>query len=195
MRAEGGGEDFGAFVARAWPGLVRTAVLLAGDRTRGEDLAQEALVRTHRHWRSVRRSDAPEAYVRAAMVNLQRSWWRRRARQEVLVDATPERASRPGDWGVPTETDEVLAAALATLPPRMRATLVLRFYEDLSEHQTAQTLGCAVGTVKSQTARGLERLRDALATASHERSPQPSAQHSGHPGRPDRPAETTRSPR
>ena len=157
MRPDADGEDFATFVARAWPGLVRTALLLTGDRARAEDLAQEALVRTHRRWRSVRRSDAPTAYVRAAMVNLHRSWWRRRARREVLVDATPDRASGTGDWGVPTETDEVLAAALATLPPRMRATLVLRFYEDLSEHQTAQTLGCAVGTVKSQTARGLER--------------------------------------
>ena len=97
--------------------------------------------------------------------------WRRRARREVLVDSPPDRASATGDWGVPTETDEVLAAALATLPPRMRATLVLRFYEDLSEHQTAQTLGCAVGTVKSQTARGLDRLRDALAAAGHDSSP------------------------
>ena len=186
------GEDFAAFVAQAWPGLVRTALLLTGDRTRAEDLAQEALVRTHRRWRSVRRSEAPTAYVRTAMVNLHRSWWRRRARREVLVDSTPDRATSAGDWGVPTETDEVLAAALATLPPRMRATLVLRFYEDLSEHQTAQTLGCAVGTVKSQTARGLERLRDALAAAGHESSP---TDPTGEPAEPAAAADTTRSAR
>ena len=170
MRAEADDEEFGVFVAQAWPGLVRTALLLTGDRTRAEDLAQEALVRTHRRWRAVRRSDAPTAYVRAAMVNLHRSWWRRRARREVLVDSPPDRASAAGDWGVPTETDEVLAAALATLPPRMRATLVLRFYEDLSERQVADALGCAVGTVKSQTSRGLGQLRAALADAGHDGS-------------------------
>lgn len=161
-------EDFGAFVARAWPGLVRTAVLLTGDVTRAEDLAQEALVRTHRRWRSVRRQDAPEAYVRVAMVNLQRSWWRRRAHREVLVDAVPDRAAPPGGFGTTSDPDEVLAAALATLPPRMRATLVLRFYEDLSERQVADALGCAVGTVKSQTSRGLGQLRAALADAGHD---------------------------
>jgi len=157
-------EDFVAFVAAAWPRLVRTAFLLTGDHAGAEDLAQSALVRAHRRWRSIRRQDRPEVYVRRVMVNLHRSWWRRHRGRERLVAQVPETAagSHPGDDTGQQGRELALAGALADLPPRMRATLVLRFYEDLTEQQAADVLGCSVGTVKTQTSRGLARLRRAL---------------------------------
>jgi RNA polymerase sigma-70 factor (sigma-E family) len=153
---------FSQFAARAWPGLVRTALLLTGDHAQAEDLAQNTLVRVHRHWRAVNRAERPDAYVHRILVNQHRSAWRRHRGRELLVASVPE---RPGPDG-PDERldrDARLESALAGLPPRMRAVLVLRFYSDLSEHQTAEALGCSTGTVKSQTSRGLTRLRQALA--------------------------------
>ena len=157
-------EDFVAFVAGAWPRLVRTAFLLTGDHAQAEDLAQTALVRAHRRWRSIRRQDRPEVYVRRVMLNLHRSWWRRHRGREHLVAQVAEPAAdgAPGDDSARQDRELALARALADLPPRMRATLVLRFYEDLTERQAANVLGCSVGTVKSQTSRGLTRLRRAL---------------------------------
>lgn len=157
-------EDFSAFVHRAWPGLVRTAVLLTGDYASAEDLVQSALVRTHRRWRFVRRRDCPEVYVRKAMVNLRRDWWRRNGSRERLVERVPDTGLVQAD-GLTTvlETDSVLSRALDRLPRRMRATLVLRFYEDMTERQVARVMGCSVGSVKSQTSRGLARLRESLA--------------------------------
>src|SRR4249919_2902856 len=89
-------EDFAAFVAGAWPGLVRTAFLLTGDHARAEDLAQTALVRTHRRWRSIRRQDRPEVYVRRTMLNLHRSWWRHHRGREQLVAEVPETSAGSG---------------------------------------------------------------------------------------------------
>jgi len=134
-------------VLRSWPGLVRTALLLTGDHASAEDLVQTALIRSHRHWRSIRRRDRPEAYVRQAMLNLRRSWWRRDSGREHLVADVPAGlVVDTGGLAVITDRDTALARALAELPPRMRATLVLRFYEDLSEHRVADLLGCSVGT-------------------------------------------------
>ena len=156
-------QDFTAFVAGAWPALVRTALLLTGDLTRAEDLAQTALVRTHRRWSAVRRQDRADVYVRRVMLNLHRSWWRRHRGREYLMAEPPDRPASTGWPGDDAgDRDTALAAALAGLPIRMRATLVLRFYDDLSEQQTAEILGCSVGTVKSQTSRGLDRLRHTL---------------------------------
>ena len=166
-------EDFATFVAAGWPRLVRTAFLLTGDHAEAEDLAQTALVRAHRRWRSIHRHDRPEVYVRQVMLNLHRSWWRRHRGREHLVAQVPETATSrdPGDEAGREDRELALAGALADLPPRMRATLVLRFYEDLTERQTADVLGCSIGTVKSQTSRGLVRLRRALDPAARATDP------------------------
>jgi RNA polymerase sigma-70 factor (sigma-E family) len=146
-------DAFDAFARGRMRELLRFAHVLTGDPHRAADLVQDALERTLLAWSRVERKDDPEAYVRRAIVNRHISMWRR-TRRERLVAETPE--GRYDDQGGP---DEQLWAALATLPPRQRAVLVLRFYEDLSEADTAATLGCSVGTVKSQSHKALARLR------------------------------------
>ena len=156
-----GEAEFRQFVETRRQQLLRTAYLLTGDRGRGEDLVQIALVRAHRNWRRITRSDAPEAYIRQILVNLNNSWWRRWKRVgDLPTDRLPE-VSTPDEHAAYDRYDE-LWHALALLPPRMRAVLVLRYYADLTEADTARTLGCSVGTVKSQASRGLDRLRSAL---------------------------------
>jgi RNA polymerase sigma-70 factor (sigma-E family) len=155
----GDDEDFRDFVTSRSPALLRTAYLLLGDRGLAEDLLQSALARAYRHWGRVTAAGNPEAYVRKIMVNERRSWWRRNPGREV-VGSVPERAA-PDDLDAVGERDAVWQAVL-TLPPRTRAVLVLRYWEDLSEADTAELLGCSVGTVKSQASRGLRRLQDAI---------------------------------
>lgn len=154
-------DDFRDFVQSRWLPLVRTASLLTGDQASGEDLAQQALVIAHRRWPSIVRQDAPYAYVRAVMVNLQWSWWRRRRVDETLWGEPAFDVGEPDRTGSVADRDALWRAVL-TLPPRMRAVLVLRYYEELSEAETAETLGCSVGSVKSQTSRALDRLRTVL---------------------------------
>ena len=146
-------EAFAAFARGRMRELLRFAHALTGDPHRAADLVQDALERTLLAWHRVERKDDPEAYVRRAIVNRHVSVWRR-TRRERLVAETPESAY-DGVEG----RDQELWAALATLPPRQRAVLVLRFYEDLTEVDTAAALGCAVGTVKSQTFKAMARLR------------------------------------
>jgi RNA polymerase sigma-70 factor (sigma-E family) len=153
--------DFRDYVVARSPALLRTAYLLTGDRGEAEDLLQEALFRLSRAWRRVSESMSLDAYVRRTMVNLCISRWRRRRIRTVTVAAVPEHWHGADDAARVSDRDEIWRA-LASVPPRMRAVLVLRFYEDLSEAETAAVLGCAVGTVKSQTARGLVKLRNAL---------------------------------
>ena len=152
--------SFEEFVQGCSPRLFRTALLLAGqDRAAAEDLLQLALERAYRHWGRVCRSGDPEPYVRRILVNAANDRWRRAIRR-------PERPLDPGDAGpvVADRTDAIaerdfLIRALAGLPPRQRSVLVLRYYNDLSEVEVADVLGCSVGTVKSQASRGLARLR------------------------------------
>ncbi|HEY6737436.1 MAG TPA: SigE family RNA polymerase sigma factor [Actinopolymorphaceae bacterium] len=151
------------FVSAHWHGLVRTAYLIVGDRGYAEDLAQTALVRLHGRWRRV---EKPELYARTVVVNLARSHWRRvlRRRENPAGTVTGALADDrvvddPADRH--DQRDE-LWRALSTLPTRMRAVLVLRYFEDLSEADTARVLDCSIGTVKSQASRGLDRLRVAL---------------------------------
>jgi RNA polymerase sigma-70 factor (sigma-E family) len=142
------------YVGRA-PALRRTAFLLCGDWHQAEDLVQVAFEKLYASWHRVRAAEALDAYVRRTLV---RCW----------VDETrrPHRRERPvadvPDHGVEGPERESLHLALAAVPPRQRACLVLRFYDDLSVAQTARLLGCTEGTVKSQTSRGLEALRAAL---------------------------------
>ena len=146
-------DSFDDFARARMHELLRFAHVLTGDPHRAADLVQDALERTLLSWDRVIRKDDPEAYVRRAIVNRHVSVWRR-LRREALVPDAPE---RPYDGERAFDTE--LWAALATLPPRQRAVLVLRYYEDLTEADTAAALGCSVGTVKSQTWRALARLR------------------------------------
>jgi RNA polymerase sigma-70 factor (sigma-E family) len=150
-------EGFREFVLARGPALSRTAYLLCGDHGAAEELVQSALARTVGRWRSVVAGGNPEGYVRRVMVNEHISWWRRLGRRERLVPEVPDGLASPGaDAGL----DRMyLSAAVARLAPRQRAVIVLRFYEDLSEAETAAILGCSVGTVKSQTYDALARLR------------------------------------
>ena len=153
--------SFEEFVQACSPRLFRTALLLAGqDRAAAEDLLQLALERAYRHWARVCHSGDPERYVQRILANASNDRWRQAARR-------PERLLRPGEAGplAQDQSDAVaerdfLMRALATLPPRQRTVLVLRYFNDLSEAETADALGCSVGTVKSQASRGLARLRD-----------------------------------
>ena len=154
---------FEAFVAARSDDLMRTAVLLTSDRGHAEDLVQTALVKAYRRWGRIEGAD-PYPYVRRILVTSAASWRRLRTTQEIVALPAHDPAG-------PDTTDDVaerqrMAAALATLPPRMRAVLVLRYAEDLSEAATAEALGCSVDTVKSQTGRGLARLRALLDTPS-----------------------------
>lgn len=153
--------DFATFIAGRQHALHRYAYLIVGDVGQAEDLVQEALVKTYSRWSRVRSQGNPEAYVRRVITTTAISWFRRRGfRGEVPVERTPDAADHQfADHGDRVGDADALAAALRRLPPRQRAALVLRFYEDLSEAQTAEILGCAVGTVKSQTAAALAKLR------------------------------------
>jgi RNA polymerase sigma-70 factor (sigma-E family) len=135
--------------------LLRTAVLLCGDHHRAEDLVQDALTKVAVRWSRLRDQN-PDAYARRVMVRTNISWWRRQ-RREVVLDVR-EGASAAGP-GAAVDRRLLLDHALAQLTPRQRATVVLRFYDDLSERDTAEVLGVSTGTVKSQTHAALVRLR------------------------------------
>ncbi len=155
--------DFTDFVTHRAPALLRTAFLLCGgDRAAAEDLLQDVLERAYPRWRRIH--GRPEPYLRAALANAAANRWRTRSRRvsEVPLDeATPP--TRPGHEQQVVDEDTVVRA-LRTLPPRMRAVLVLRFFDDMPEADIAKALGCSTGTVKSQTSRGLARLRELLPT-------------------------------
>ena len=150
-------EEFTEFMRGRWSILVRFGYGLTGDVGEAEDLAQTALARACVAWPRVRRADDPDAYVRRIMVNSNRSRFRRRRVAERLTESPPDVAAvgeaRPGE-----ERPE-LVSALMGLPAGQRAVLVLRYWMDLSEDETAATLGCSAGNVKSQAARGLAKLR------------------------------------
>jgi len=145
---------FEEFVLARRPALLRTAYLLTGSAADAEDLVQVVLLRCVPRWKRI--ADRPEPYVRQVLARESISRWRARRWREQSVDRVPETAV------VTAGSDErlVLQQALVALPPRQRAVIVLRYYEDLTEKQTAQQLGIAVGTVKSQARDGLARLRE-----------------------------------
>ncbi len=155
--------EFCAFVAGRSSALLRMALLLTGDRGLAEDVLQGALTKTYLAWTRIERRDSVEAYTRRTILRDVLSWRRRLASTEVVTDRVPDRAGSD-DADAHADRDR-LWRALLMLPPRQRAVIVLRFYEDLSEGEVATLLGCAVGTVKSHTARGLATLRSALAPA------------------------------
>jgi RNA polymerase sigma-70 factor (ECF subfamily) len=151
-------EEFRQFVAARSAGLLRTAYLLCGSRPDAEDLVQTALAKAYLAWGRVSAADSPEAYVRRIMVNQRTSWWRRsRHLDEVPTERLPESPAR--DDYADRDLHNALWSALATLPRKQRAVLVLRYYEQMSEAEVADALGCSVGNVTSQASRALQKLR------------------------------------
>ena len=164
--------SFDEFVATQMRDLMNTAYLISGDESEAEDLVQECLVRVAKRWRRVRAMDQPAAYARRILVNLaiddRRGQTRRR--QELAHVAQTEQETELDELDLIDHRAEAafeaitvrgpLLDALRRLSPQQRAVIVLRYFHDLSEAETARLLGCGVGTVKSSTARALERLRD-----------------------------------
>jgi RNA polymerase sigma-70 factor (sigma-E family) len=185
LRALGGavnasdGEQFDEFMASRWPGLVRLAFGLTGDRWLAEDLAQTALASAYAAWWRVRRADDPDAYVRRILINASKSRFRR--------NRVSERTGGPDDLPDPAVEDpaaevgerSALLAALAQLPPRQRAVVVLRYWEDLPDAQVGALLGCSAGTVRSQAARALAKLRASAELADAESGDTPPQQAGG----------------
>src|SRR3954454_12715455 len=150
------------YVRGQWPSLLRYATALCGNPSEGEELVQSALVRVALRWPLVRDKDAPDAYVRRAIANGYLTQSRRVRWRETAMAEPPEVTAPDRTGGV----DDLLTVrrALAALPKRQRAVLVLRYLEDMSEQQTADILGCSVGTVKSQASKALAKLRDTAGT-------------------------------
>ena len=142
--------------------LVRLAAFLTGDRDNAEEVVQDAYVKVHGSWRGLREPDKAEAYLRTAVVNLSRSRLRRKMvaakhQPEPMLDVASAETS-----AMRTVQRDLLMQALQKLPPRQREAVVLRYYGDLSEAQTAAAMGCSVGAVKSHTSRAMASLRPLL---------------------------------
>ena len=155
--------EFADYMAARQPSLLRTAYLLSGDRHTAEDLVQTALAKLYLSWDKVQQRESLDGYVRRILVNEHNSLWRRAwKRQETTVSQMPERAVE-----APAGRDADLWDFVQTLPRKQRAVVVLRYYEEMSEAETAAVLGVSVGTVKSQASRALASLRsrvDEIAT-------------------------------
>ncbi|GAB3836968.1 SigE family RNA polymerase sigma factor [Dactylosporangium cerinum] len=157
--------EFDEYVRLRGDRLVRLARLLVRDRHLAEDLVQEVLGRAYVRWDRVSRADDVDVYVRRMLVNRHISWRRRRSSTEVAIDTSATHLDRAGLGDIGTETAERDAAwqLIAELPPKQRATLVLRYYEDLDDATIAQILQCSQVTVRSQAMRALATLRRRLA--------------------------------
>ena len=168
MRRDGGGIDerFADYVRARGEHLLRVAVLLTGDWHAAEDLVQASLVKLYRAWPRLDTNADPDAYLRRIMVNTHRSWWRARWRRETPTAVLPETLRPESVTGDDLAERQALGAlvrqALARLPRRQRAVLVLRYCEDLPEAEVARLLGCSVGAVKAHAHRGVRALRGLL---------------------------------
>ena len=156
-------EDFADFVRARWGSLYRLAYLLAASPTGAEDLLQTTLEKAYVNWRRIGQMEYPEAYVRRMLANTLVSSRRRHWNRERPTDALPEVAGDSAE--MPVLDRSLLWPLVCALPDRQRAVIVLRYYEDLSEAQIAEALGCARGTVKSQASAGIAALRRAAAAA------------------------------
>ncbi|MFC4031344.1 SigE family RNA polymerase sigma factor [Streptomyces polygonati] len=176
---DGPDAEFTRFVTARWRALTHTAYLLTGDFHEAEDLVQITLAKVYPHWSRVRPETA-EHYIRRALVNNNRSRHRKRRVLHLLLPFLPETPAPGPDGGLRTgdEQDDrdALTRALADLPERQRAVVVLRYWEDLPAEEVARTLGCSVGTVKSQASRALAKLRHHPGLAGH-----PAARSLGDP--------------
>lgn len=160
---QAGDTEFQTFVTGRWPRLMRTAFLLTGEQHAAEDLVQTTLEQVYVAWRRVASADDPEAYVRRVMINAHARRYRRKLR-EFLAPKSDEpglahEVADTGDRIAQADDRHALLGALAELPPRQREAVVLRYWEDLTETQTAEAMGCSVGAVKSNAAKGIAKLR------------------------------------
>jgi RNA polymerase sigma-70 factor (sigma-E family) len=166
--------EFEQFVAGSTDSLLRAAYLIVGDLAESEDLVQECFVTVAKRWPRVRSMEYPRAYARRVLLNLALDGSARRSRRrlELEASATIDEGCDERSSGELTAVDtrSELVAALATLPPRQRAVVVLRYFEDLSESETAAALQCSVGTVKSTASRALARLQSTLTTTATKES-------------------------
>ncbi|WP_328744200.1 SigE family RNA polymerase sigma factor [Streptomyces sp. NBC_00285] len=151
--------DFQAFVAARSTALFRGAFVLTGDREAAEDLVQETLERACRKWRTIAGKDAPDLYVRRIMVNLANDRWRRFRRLVTTSDSQSGDRAAPGDEFGQVDNRDQLMRAMQQLPMRMRTVVVLRYFHDLSDAEIAADLDISPSTVRSQLARGIEKLR------------------------------------
>jgi RNA polymerase sigma-70 factor (sigma-E family) len=154
--------SFTSYVSARQPVLLRTARSLTANPSDAEDLLQTALAKTYVAWERIEDHRALDGYVRRALLNTRTSQWRKRKVDEFACEELPEPEPRPGD-GDPAEKQalhDAMWRAIMKLPARQRAMVVLRYYEDLSEAQTAEVLGVSVGTVKSAVSRALGKLRE-----------------------------------
>jgi RNA polymerase sigma-70 factor (sigma-E family) len=149
---------FAAFVRENTPALLRTAYLLTGSALSAEELVQDTLVRLYPRWERVEGADVPLAYVRRSLTNAYINQVRRGGRREIAFEDVPERIDPYDPVSRLADRDQIWEG-LRHLSQRQRAALVLRFFEDLSDEQTAAALGCRVGTVRSLVSRGLAALR------------------------------------
>lgn len=157
-------DEFHGFVNSRWSRLMRTAFLLTGDRHAAEDLVQSSLERAYVSWRKVIKADDPDSYVRRIMVNTHARGHRRKLKEflsarDALSLAEQSESAEVTDRITQADDRSMLLRALAQLPPRQRQAVVLRYWEDLTESQTALTMGCSVGSVKSNAAKGIAKLR------------------------------------
>jgi RNA polymerase sigma-70 factor (sigma-E family) len=156
-------EQFREFMRGRWPAMVRLAYGLTGDLGHAEDVAQAAFARAYASWARVSGTGDPDAYVRRIVINCNNSRFRKRRVAESLVDAVPDRPGGPwqraADPADALSDSSALLKALRRLGPRQRAVIVLRFWMDMSEAETAAALNCSIGTVKSQASRALAALR------------------------------------
>jgi RNA polymerase sigma-70 factor (sigma-E family) len=150
--------DFTAYVRARQASFARFAYLLTGDPHSAQDLVQSALAKVYGKWDHISAVESPDAYVRKVMVNEHTTWWRRQWRHRERTDSELIRVMEPPAAAQPTH-DSDLWSHVRNLAPQQRAAVVLRYYEDLSEAQTAEILGCTVGTVKSHTSRAIRSLR------------------------------------
>ena len=149
-------EAFGRFVLEAYPGLLRRAYFLVGDRGHAEDLVQTALATGYLRWRRI---DEPEAYLRTVMARTAIGWRSRRWSSEYPMDPLPDNMAS-GDAFADVDRLDLVRRALMSLPVEQRAVVVLRYFDDCTEAETARVLGCSIGTVKSRASRALTALRD-----------------------------------
>jgi RNA polymerase sigma-70 factor (sigma-E family) len=153
-------DEFTAFVVEHGARLLRTACLMSGDRGLGEDLTQTALAKAYGSWSKVSSADEPFAYVRRILVNSHLSWRRRLMSTEQVIETLPDRGG--GDHQDAHADSDELRRALLQLSPRVRTALVLRYFDDLSEAETARLMGSSTSTVNNQVSRGLAALRTLL---------------------------------
>jgi RNA polymerase sigma-70 factor (sigma-E family) len=158
-------QEFGQFMTARWPGLVRLAYGLTGDRWLAEDIAQAALASAYAAWWRVRRADDPDAYVRRILINTSHRRFRRRRVAEQAHEPQQLPDAAVADPAELIGERSALLAALRELPTRQRAIVLLRYWDDLSDAQVAAVLGCAPGTVRSQASRALAKLRGSAALA------------------------------